>query len=325
MKVVHTAGLLLGLEFPHAPGKAAALREARLATVSRLVALAEHEKAGALLIAGNAFADNRIDARTVRDFAGRLRQSRVPVYLLPGLLDPLTPDSPYHRFEWPDPVRVLRTPAQVRLDDRTTLFPLPLLGRDDRADFSLAEPSTVIMASADAEELPAEARASFLALGGEPGPAQHGGHWYPGTPEPTDFDGDGGFALVVDLDSGKVTPREVGTYLWRTVSGAPGQVEEEALALPRPLETLLQVRLTGDTADPALVDRLRARFFHVDLADHTVPDLQYTAPVLRRLVERLREQAAADEPDLEPGAPGEADVARAALRLLAALTAGTEV
>lgn len=324
---MQTAGILLGLEFPHVPDKAAALREARLATVSRIVALAEHEKAGALLIAGNSFADNRIDARTVADFAERLRKSTVPVYLLPGLLDPLTPDSPYNRFPdlWTEPIHVCRQAEAIALDAHTSLFPLPLLGREDRADFGLAEPGTVIMASADAEELPEDPPADFLALGGEPGPAEHRGHWYPGTPEPTDFDGDGGFALVIDLESKKVTPREVGTYLWRTLSGDPGSVEKEAAKLARPLETLLRVQLEGAEADPALLDRLNQRFFHVDLVDHTVPDLQFGAPILRRLVQRLQETAAAEEPDLEPGALGEADVARAALRRLAAMTAGMEV
>ena len=98
MKWIHTADWLLGIELPNVYAQANRLRQARLETVERILALAEHEGVDGVAVTGNVFADNRIDSRTVLALADRLSRSAVPVYLVAGARDPYTPDSPYRRF-----------------------------------------------------------------------------------------------------------------------------------------------------------------------------------------------------------------------------------
>lgn len=115
MKILQTSDVLVGRDFRELPELAEELRQARLDVLQTLVALAEKERVDALVLVGNTLADNRIAHRTLLDVARLLGASPVPVLLVPGACDPLTPDSPYElRADvFSEPVRIQREPWAV--------------------------------------------------------------------------------------------------------------------------------------------------------------------------------------------------------------------
>src|SRR5437867_3547861 len=89
---------------------AAAVREARLATAARIVALAGEHRADALLLAGDTFEDNAVEPLLVRRIVEILGRARCPVFVLPGNHDPLGPASVFRLPCW-------RETPQVRVLD----------------------------------------------------------------------------------------------------------------------------------------------------------------------------------------------------------------
>jgi DNA repair exonuclease SbcCD nuclease subunit len=98
-------------------------REARLAAVERLLAIAETRQCAAVVVAGDVFDDNLVDPVTWRRTVDVLRRSPVPVFLLPGNHDPYDAASVYRSKEFDG----LAPAVQVLNDSR----PRPVPGRTD--------------------------------------------------------------------------------------------------------------------------------------------------------------------------------------------------
>jgi hypothetical protein len=114
MRLLHTSELRVGAAFPQAWEQAEALRDARLEAVRSLLAVARREKVDGIVLAGNTLASNQVAMAQVFELAAVLATSPVPVYLVPGELDPLTEDSPYRRTEtFRAPVQIVSVPPTV--------------------------------------------------------------------------------------------------------------------------------------------------------------------------------------------------------------------
>jgi DNA repair exonuclease SbcCD nuclease subunit len=82
--VVHTSDIHLGSGADHG-----------LPALQSVLLAARHDKAHVLLLAGDIFDNNRVDRAFVRDVAALLGDAGLPVVILPGNHDCLTPDAVY--------------------------------------------------------------------------------------------------------------------------------------------------------------------------------------------------------------------------------------
>jgi DNA repair exonuclease SbcCD nuclease subunit len=251
-RFIHTADWQIGLRVRFIPGDdGAEVREARLKTVRRIAELAERERAELVVVAGDVFEHHGLKPSTVRRAFDVLGEFPVPVYLLPGNHDPLTPDSLYRSELWrreaPPNVHVLGSTAPVPVRDGVVLLPCPLVARHTLEDptahltpgFGPADAIRVavahggileiLQAMADEEYQPANAIGRDVARRGELDYVALG-DWhgrlavdartaYSGTPEATRFkEKDPGHALVVEIGAHGAAPQveahEVSTLRW---------------------------------------------------------------------------------------------------------------
>ncbi len=289
---LHTADWQLGLKLNFIQGDKGALqREARFEALDRIVALAGEREVDFVLVAGDAFDDNAVSDRTVRQALQRLNKlAPKPVYLLPGNHDALTPDSVYRRdaftSEADEHIRVLHDTQPIHLaDGRGVLLPCPLTQRHEVGDPTAhltddADDARVRMAIAHGSVIDFEgetnnlidpacverARLDYLALGDWHGTVCIGPRvWYPGTPEQTRFkEQEAGNVLVVSIEKPGaepvVEPVRVAQTRWleHTVD-LSSHDDLDALAawyeaLAAPSRTLLDLRLRGTLG---LADRRR--------------------------------------------------------------------
>lgn len=209
MKLLHTSDLRLGMAFPHHVQRAEELRAARLDSLRAVLALAAREGAQAVILAGNTLADNRVAHLDLMDAVSVLSGSPVPVYLLPGLTDPDTPDSPYavRADLFVAPIHVLRTPVQV---GGLTLVPFPVRSREALPPWE----GKGQLAVACAPPPQAPGGFEYVAMGGSPFPEHHGAAHWCGTPEGYDYGHPpGAVTLIEDLQ-----PRSLptGSPAWPT-------------------------------------------------------------------------------------------------------------
>jgi DNA repair exonuclease SbcCD nuclease subunit len=110
--VIHSSDLHLGADSVF-QGSAA-----NLPVLYCVLAAAERASAQLVVLAGDVFDHNRQTSEVIEAVAGTLAGSRVPIVILPGNHDPLTPDSVYRRpeFDTRGNVHVLG------LDEETSLF-----------------------------------------------------------------------------------------------------------------------------------------------------------------------------------------------------------
>ena len=105
------------------------VRAARLQTVRNLLQVAVERQADFVIVAGDTFEDNQINSQTVHKVMSLLDQCLLPVYILPGNHDPLTPDSIYWRSplvsSLPANVHILSTFDPVEVLPGTVLMPAP--------------------------------------------------------------------------------------------------------------------------------------------------------------------------------------------------------
>jgi DNA repair exonuclease SbcCD nuclease subunit len=117
-------------------------REARLAAVERLLEVARSRRCAAVVVAGDVFDDNLVDAVTWRRTVDILRRSPVPVFLLPGNHDPYDAASVYRSKEFDDLApgvvvlsdsrpRAVQDPAQEPAQDspQAEIIGAPLLSK----------------------------------------------------------------------------------------------------------------------------------------------------------------------------------------------------
>ncbi len=334
MKFVHTSDLLIGEAFPLPGYPADNLREARLQVVREIVALAEHEQAQALVLAGNSLADNRIAAAMVEDFAEILASSSIPVLLLPGLRDPYTVDSPYStRPElFKDPIRLLVDRRPVTLDG-VDFHPFPVLTRDQWQEF--APPTTsggvgLFCHSPDGfEPLPFR----YQALGGTTRPHTVDTAQWPGAPEATRPGEVKGSVKLVQLtdEEIQIEERPTGHRIWLDQQWEfEGQesLKQRIDDLDEAHSTLLELRLSGQfpLGDLAAFEEWKSevgpRFLHLNL--QPPPELimgegdSYAHPLLKSVVEKLilRTRLEGSPPQPDPTFPDDYECARWALAYL---------
>ncbi len=282
MKFIHTADWQLGMKAVHVGEAAARVREERLAAARRVIKAAHDHGADFVLIAGDTFEDNGVERALIQKVADILGGSPVPVYLIPGNHDPLTPGSVWEHPAWKtmEHVHVLREEKSVEIPGGI-LYPCPVKDKRSRKDPTAWIPSAntgairIGLAHGTVEGVPqpepdhpiprdAASRAGldYLALG----------HWhstaiyplpdgsvrmaYCGTHEATSFgERDSGNVLVVEIAGPGVpplvTPVRTGGLSWMVIEKdirQPGdlqRVRQDIESQNNPGSTLVELRLKG--------------------------------------------------------------------------------
>ncbi|MHA3772133.1 metallophosphoesterase family protein [Verrucomicrobiota bacterium sgz303538] len=250
MRFIHSADWQIGARFRQFREKAAWLREVRLRTLGRALALASERNADAFLIAGDLFEDNQVEPDVLTRVWKLLADfSEVPVFILPGNHDPSSgPGSIWARRPFaspPEHVKIFTAPEAVELkgnwlvanpltQKRSTVDPsrkLAELARDlpsEAIKVGLTHGSLAIESRHEPDDFPialdAATRAGldYLAIG----------HWHSeqrfdgdrlvmaGTPEQTDFgEHSAGCVQEVEIsDPGErptITSHRVGELTWQ--------------------------------------------------------------------------------------------------------------
>ncbi len=246
---VHTADWQIGKVFGgFAADKVPLLREARLAAIGRIAAVARGSGARHVLVAGDVYDSRDIPDRDLLQSLDRMRREQdVTWHLLPGNHDPAQAGGIWERLVRagvPANVRLHLEPRPEMIDPEVALLPAPLTARTTSGD----DPTTWM----ETAETPAAryrlglAHGSIQGFGGEDGDAAvpiapsraemagldylalgdwHGVTrisdrvWYAGTPEPDRFpDNEPGFVLVVRLEGErgpvKVERHATAHYTW---------------------------------------------------------------------------------------------------------------
>ena len=301
MYFIHTADWQIGMKAAATGGAAKAVRQARLESAARVVAL----EADFLLVAGDTFEDNAVDRALVQQTGEILARFRGPVFLLPGNHDPLQPGSVWEHPVWKQfgNLTVIRAPGAWEVPGGT-LIAAPLCETHSRRDPSacladIVRPDGAVVAMShgtvegidpDTEHHPISrtacqrAGADYLALG----------HWhstalypdpdgitrmaYCGAHETTKFgERDSGNVLRVRIDGApRIEPIRTGVLGWHSMEEqvqAPGDLaalRDRLAALPE--RSLVKLEISGllHAAEADLLrqlEEMRGRFLH--LAIHT--------------------------------------------------------
>ena len=113
IRALHTSDIHLGEYDSASPGRLDRPHRA----LKALIDLSIEAKTSLVIIAGDLFEHNRVDATTVEFALGELHRALVPVLILPGNHDCLVPDSVYRReyfSKLASDVRVFTTPEGER-------------------------------------------------------------------------------------------------------------------------------------------------------------------------------------------------------------------
>ena len=286
LRILHTADWQLGKPFQSLPVEVAALvREARVAAVRTIAALAARHEVAAVLVAGDVFDSNLAPERTVLQALAAMRGFGGPWLLLPGNHDARLAEGVWDRLERlgrPENVLVADTAHLIPVaDGRIVILPAPLTERHATDDLTAwmddaATPSGALRIGlahgSVAGRLPVEAEASnpidperavragldYLALGDWHGTLEIAPRsWYAGTPEPDRFRAnDAGNVLLVELSEPGALPTitrlATGRHGWRQLEldltgiSDAGAALEGLLADAAGLEhALVQLTLTG--------------------------------------------------------------------------------
>ncbi len=285
MLILHTADWQIGMRAAQAGAKGDVVREARIESAERVIRLANERGVSLVLLAGDTFEDNAVDAIVVRRIVDLLLRSAAPVFVLPGNHDPLVPGSVFSHPAWREAeprVRVIRGDEPIEVAG-TVLLPvpcraksssvdpterIPARGGDTRIRIGIAHGSLrehgfpVKGDDYPIDPLSAErAGVNYLALGHwhstlvEPSPST-ARLAYSGTHEPTSFgERDSGNVLIVTLSRAdapaEVEVVPVGKLKWMDRKGRFSTDEDvsrlraEIDAIDRPSETLLRMTLDG--------------------------------------------------------------------------------
>jgi DNA repair exonuclease SbcCD nuclease subunit len=295
VKFIHTADWQLGMKAAHVGEAAARVREERLAAARRVVKVTQDYSAEFLLIAGDTFEDNGVERALIQKVADILGNSPVPVYLIPGNHDPLTPGSVWEHPAWKtmEHVHVLREERPVEVPGGV-LYPCPVKDKRSRKDPTAwitpveAGAIRIGLAHGTVEGVPqpepdhpisrdAASRAGlhYLALGHwhstatYPAPDGSVRMAYCGTHEPTSFgERDSGNVLVVEIAGPGAPPlvtlvRTGGLY-WTVIekdireAGDLQRVRQDIESQGNPGLTLVEVRLKGllTAAEHDEIDRI---------------------------------------------------------------------
>lgn len=275
LRLLHSADWQLGARFAQFADQAPRLREARLTTLQRTLALAQEQRVDACLIAGDLFEDNQVSDRLVLDVLNLFAQHpAVPIYILPGNHDPSAgPESVWQRKAFlsaPAHVHVLREAGVMPLDGGAYLVAAPLHQKLSTTDPSLK--LVELAAGLPAGAIKVGITHGALAIEGKHQPNDFPialnaatragldylavGHWHnwlpdtdggrvvmPGTPEPDRFANDAsGHVALVEIDGPGQPPRvqalPVATLAWRALTFDFASAEASRASLTVALDTL---------------------------------------------------------------------------------------
>lgn len=282
VKFLHTADLQIGMRATDASTKGERLREARLATLEKIVHLAQQEEVDFIIIAGDLFEDNLVYLKTVYSVIQLLQRSTpIPVFILPGNHDPLDSGSIYKRSEFDSDltgnIRILDEAKAISFYDKCILYPCPVMERWSPADptdwiptrddssirIGIAHGSLPLGQVSDypiSQDVCAVKGLDYLALGHWHGRTLYGDNAmaYPGTPEQTRFgEKEAGSVLIVTIEAAGTPPitesHPVNTITWldwtRDLSSSPELIiqmlQEEIKQFPAGANTVLRLTLTG--------------------------------------------------------------------------------
>ncbi|KAB1661415.1 DNA repair exonuclease [Pseudoclavibacter sp. CFCC 13796] len=228
--------------------------QARFDVLQRITRLAAERKAQFVVVCGDVFETNQLDRSVIARTFEALRDSTVPIYLLPGNHDPLDSASIYDAEEFtarrPEHVHVIRDSTPVAVAADVELVGAPWFSKRPDADLVAAacadlvppasgvtrvmaghgavatlNPDATDPATIDDGALGALIAAGMVhvaVLGDRHATAEVAtGIWYPGTPEVTARrEVDPGNVLVVDVDpdadlSERVQVERVHVGAWR--------------------------------------------------------------------------------------------------------------
>jgi DNA repair exonuclease SbcCD nuclease subunit len=248
--LLHTADWQIGRTYGRFdPDDAAALAEARIATVERLAQRAAARGADAVLVAGDVFDAQAVSPRTIRRLFNALAPYPGPWVMIPGNHDAALAEGVWAEAQrlgvLPPQVHLLLQPGVVELPAlRLAVLGAPLTQRHthddttawfDHADtpagwrrVGLAHGAVQGLLAEDldatnpiAPDRAARARLDYLALGDWHGCKRIDDRsWYAGTPEPERFkDNDPGHVLWVTLGAPGEPPRveaeRIARHRWR--------------------------------------------------------------------------------------------------------------
>jgi DNA repair exonuclease SbcCD nuclease subunit len=233
MRLLHFADLHLDAPFAWARPETARLRRRnRRETLTRILQLADEERADAVLCAGDLFEHERFTPDTVAFLRESFARTDRPIYLAPGNHDWYSPRSPYALVDWSPNVHVF-TESQltpVALADGLTLWGaahrapagtgsffagfrtdrggvhLALAHASERSALPFQESGKEPHAPFDAAELEAAGIAHAF-LGHYHVARDRERHTYPGNPDPLEFgESEGRGAVLASVaDDGTVT------------------------------------------------------------------------------------------------------------------------
>jgi len=274
VRILHTSDWQLGI-VRHSLGPVAQARwdGDRLGAIRRLLEIAGQRGCACVVVAGDVVEHPLVSDRVVHELLGVLRESPVPVLLLPGNHDPLGPGS-----IWEERLRPEVMPPQVTVLDRAGLWepvegvevlaapypakqPPPDLLVRAVADVGPPDPGVVrvLVAHGQVEQYGGEAPlvdagllerwvheglVHYVALGDHHSTRQVGASgriWYSGTPEATrPTEADPGAALVVEVTpGGPVQVEQVRVGQWRFArQRVELSSEDDVVALRAQLESV---------------------------------------------------------------------------------------
>ncbi|MCX5990721.1 MAG: DNA repair exonuclease [Chloroflexi bacterium] len=282
MKFIHTADWQLGAKSAQLGSAAACVREERLAAVRRVMKVAQDHSADFMLIAGDTFEDNGVERALVQKVADILGGCNLPIYVIPGNHDPLTPGSVWEHPVWKsiENVHVLSEEKPIELqggvlyccparEKRSRKNPTAWIPAEETGGIRIGLAHGTVEGVLQEEPdypIPRDAalRAGldYLALG----------HWhstatypmpdgamrmaYSGTHETTRFnERDSGNVLVVDIPqrggAPVITTVRTGSLIWKVIEKdirEPGDllhVRKDIEAQENPASTLVVLRLKG--------------------------------------------------------------------------------
>jgi len=282
MRFIHTADWQLGMKASHVGAASSRVREERLSSARRVIEAVREHGAEFLLVAGDIFEDNGVERGLIQKVADILGNCSVPVYIIPGNHDPLTPGSVWEHPAWRsvETVFVLREEKPVDIPGGV-LYPCPVKDKHSRKDptewISTEDKKTIRvgMAHGTVEGVPQDepdhpisrhvfkrSGIDYMALG----------HWhstayypepdgavrmaYSGTHETTGFgERDSGNILIVDIpapgSAPVITPVQTHRLIWKTIdkellhTGDLVSLRREIESQENPELMLISLRLKG--------------------------------------------------------------------------------
>jgi DNA repair exonuclease SbcCD nuclease subunit len=253
IRFLHTADWQLGMvRHFFSEGVQEKFTQARFDAIRTLGHIAKAHDCHFMVVCGDVFESNQVDRKTVNRALEALKESSIPVFLLPGNHDPLNAGSVYRSTTFlerkPAHVHVIQDTTPISLGEHLQIIGAPWTSKRPVRDL-VAEALAPLEAAPDvkrvcvahgaidvlspnsddpalislvnAERALTEGKIHYLALGDRHSlteVGQSGCVLYAGTPESTDYDEQKpGFALVVEIDTNDVRTKEVHVGNWHFI------------------------------------------------------------------------------------------------------------